>query len=69
LLIDSGYKTKQQVLSDLAISASDLESLACLPEGYFGSEAEVQMPRLKNLETPRNNDNSVVQIEQFRLKR
>ncbi|MEX2299482.1 MAG: ImmA/IrrE family metallo-endopeptidase [Bryobacterales bacterium] len=47
MLVESGIKTKEQILADLALPAHDLESLTGLPNGYFGSDAEMGMPKLK----------------------
>lgn len=49
LLIDSGIMTKEQVRDAMALSGSDIVSLACLEEGFFddGRKESPAMPRLK----------------------
>jgi Zn-dependent peptidase ImmA (M78 family)/transcriptional regulator with XRE-family HTH domain len=60
LLVKEGIKTSEQIVSDLAMNASDIESLACLDQGYLTGEASnvVAMPQLKSeirQPTPRGN--------------
>jgi Zn-dependent peptidase ImmA (M78 family) len=43
LLIDSGIKTREQILAELNFSASDLEDLLCLPPGYFSQKAPLTL--------------------------
>jgi Zn-dependent peptidase ImmA (M78 family) len=38
LLIDSGVKTREQILLDLPLSPKDITTLAALPEGYFSPD-------------------------------
>jgi Zn-dependent peptidase ImmA (M78 family)/DNA-binding XRE family transcriptional regulator len=47
LLVDSGIKTKDQILADLSFNASDIESLACLPDTFFKSAPAEAVPVLK----------------------
>jgi Zn-dependent peptidase ImmA (M78 family) len=47
LLVDSGIKTKDQILADLSFNASDIESLACLPDMFFKSAPSEAVPVLK----------------------
>lgn len=48
LLINEGIKTAEQILTDLALNAAEVESLACLEHGYLSGQAPdvVAMPQL-----------------------
>jgi Zn-dependent peptidase ImmA (M78 family) len=49
LVIESGLKTKSQMISDLGLNPGDVESLMCLPSGYFEDRgAESMEPQLKS---------------------
>jgi Zn-dependent peptidase ImmA (M78 family) len=49
LLLDSGLKTKEQILNDLSMNAADVEGLACLPDGFFSVSLESEpTPQLKD---------------------
>jgi Zn-dependent peptidase ImmA (M78 family)/transcriptional regulator with XRE-family HTH domain len=45
LLIKEGIKSPEQILSDLALNASDIEALACLDSGYLSGEERQLMAR------------------------
>lgn len=49
LLIKEGIKSPEQILSDLAMNASDIEALVCLESGYLSGEGRQQMamPQLR----------------------
>lgn len=49
LLINDGIKTPDQIVSDLALNPADIESLACLDDGYLSGLAlePVAMPQLR----------------------
>jgi Zn-dependent peptidase ImmA (M78 family)/transcriptional regulator with XRE-family HTH domain len=49
LLVNEGIKTPEQILSDLALNAEDVVSLACLEEGYLSGKAPsvLAMPQLR----------------------
>ncbi|MGB8542749.1 MAG: XRE family transcriptional regulator [Candidatus Acidiferrales bacterium] len=47
LLIESGIKTKEQMLGELNFSASDLEGLLCLPPGYFSQKSPLTLVTTK----------------------
>lgn len=49
LLINEGIKTPEQILSDLALNAADVEALACLDSGYLSGKAPdvIAMPQLR----------------------
>jgi len=49
LLINEGLKTPEQIVIDLALNSSDIESLACLETGYLSGQAPVvsAMPQLR----------------------
>ena len=49
LLVDSGVKTRDQILVDLASSAEDLGDLACLPPGYMSGKQSnvIIMPKVR----------------------
>lgn len=49
LLINEGLKTPEQIVTDLALGAPDIEALACLERGYLSGESpeSVAMPRLR----------------------
>ncbi len=49
LLVNEGIKTADQIVTDLALNPSDIESLACLEEGYLTEKAPeiLAMPQLK----------------------
>ncbi len=49
LIVDSGLKTKSQILADLCFNAKDVEVLMCLPEDFFEDQhSEILSPRLKS---------------------
>jgi Zn-dependent peptidase ImmA (M78 family)/DNA-binding XRE family transcriptional regulator len=52
LLVESGIKTKEQILTDLSFSASNLEALLCLPAGYFTQRSPLILvtPKAKPVE-------------------
>jgi Zn-dependent peptidase ImmA (M78 family)/transcriptional regulator with XRE-family HTH domain len=59
LLVNEKIKTPKQILSDLSINASDIESLACLEPAYLtgdgsGGEAMPQLREELRRETPGN---------------
>ncbi|MCA1594757.1 MAG: ImmA/IrrE family metallo-endopeptidase [Acidobacteria bacterium] len=49
LLVDEGIKSQEQIVSDLALNARDIEALACLDSGYLSSDNKrvATMPQLK----------------------
>ncbi len=49
LLINEGLKTPEQIVTDLALGAADIEALACLDRGYLAGENQdsIAMPRLR----------------------
>ena len=49
LLVNEGIKTPEQILTDLALNATDVESLACLENAYLSGQAPeiVAMPQLR----------------------
>lgn len=49
LLVNEGIKTPEQIVNDLAMNATDIESLACLDPGYLSGQgpAGAAMPQLK----------------------
>jgi Zn-dependent peptidase ImmA (M78 family) len=48
LVIESGLKTKSQMIGDLGLNPGDVEALMCLPAGYFEDRrAEATEPQLK----------------------
>ena len=54
LLIDERVRTREQLLDDFRLPASDVESLCGLPRGFMSSAGAdlVSLPRLKDHETP-----------------
>jgi len=50
MLVNEGIKMPEQILIDLSINASDVESLACLDPGYLSGEAPdvIAMPQLRD---------------------
>jgi Zn-dependent peptidase ImmA (M78 family)/transcriptional regulator with XRE-family HTH domain len=49
LVIESGLKTKSQLLDDLCLGPRDVEALMCLPVGFFENPgSETLLPRLKS---------------------
>jgi len=65
LLVNEGIKTPEQIVSDLAMNASDIESLACLDQGYLTGEASnvIAMPQLKSeLRQPTSRGNSMLTL-------
>lgn len=47
MLIKEGVLTKEQLVADLCLSASDIEKLAELPAGFLGGQPTLAMPNLK----------------------
>ncbi len=47
VLLENSIKTKDQILSDLALTANDLEELISLPKKFFSIEEESNLPKLK----------------------
>jgi Zn-dependent peptidase ImmA (M78 family)/DNA-binding XRE family transcriptional regulator len=47
LLVESGIKTKEQMLAELNFSASDLEGLLCLAPGYFSEKSPLTLVTAK----------------------
>lgn len=49
LLVNEGIKTREQILTDLAMNAADIESLACLESGDLSGQKHdnVAMPKLR----------------------
>jgi Zn-dependent peptidase ImmA (M78 family)/transcriptional regulator with XRE-family HTH domain len=47
MLIDSGLKTRDQIVADLALSAADIETLTCLPADFLLSTPDQATPILK----------------------
>lgn len=46
VLLESGVKTKGQIIQDLCLNASDIERLACLPDGALQDDMAAE-PKLK----------------------
>lgn len=65
LLVNEGIKTAEQIVTDLAINASDIESLTCLDHGYLTGEAPdvIGMPQLKSeLRQPTTRTNNLITL-------
>jgi Zn-dependent peptidase ImmA (M78 family)/transcriptional regulator with XRE-family HTH domain len=58
LLIESGIKSKDQLLTDIALSASDLEDLATLPPGYMSDKtgSVVILPKMRGIDQGGNKE-------------
>lgn len=56
LLVNEGIKTPEQIVSDLALNPSDIESLGCLDAGYLSGEAPeiAAMPQLREEMRPKS---------------
>ena len=48
MLVDEGVKTREQLVQDLCLSASDIEKISELPEGYISGKTTDAKPILKN---------------------
>jgi Zn-dependent peptidase ImmA (M78 family)/DNA-binding XRE family transcriptional regulator len=64
LLVKEGVKTTDQILTDLALSAFDIESLACLDSGYLSYEPTntFGMPQLRQDIYPKNGTDNVIRF-------
>ena len=47
MLVKEGVRTKEQIVSDLCLSAADIEKLAELPPGFLGGQPTSVVPNLK----------------------
>ena len=47
VLLENKIKTKEQILSDLALAANDIEQLSNLPPGFFKDKEELSEVKLK----------------------
>ncbi len=47
MLVDEKVRTRDQIVSDLSLSALDIEKLCELPEGYMRNIQDEELPRLK----------------------
>ena len=47
MLVDEGVKTREQLVQDLCLSASDIEKISELPEGYISGKTTDAKPILK----------------------
>jgi Zn-dependent peptidase ImmA (M78 family) len=51
ILVDSGVKSKSQIVQDLCFPAFEIEALACLPVGFLSEDKPVE-PKLKSVDAP-----------------
>lgn len=71
LLIDEGVRTREQLLDDFRLTASDVESLCGLPRGFMTSNSAtlVSLPRLKERPaTSEENPTSSAMLIPFRSR-
>ena len=47
MLVDEKVKSKDQIVQDLSLSASDIEKISELPFGYIRNISEVDQPTFK----------------------